>query len=127
MQDVLFKSSLLYFTTCIILYCGIVRIKESDYLFSASICVTSPLFVTLLRTFLCLIQKAWFPMGVERKNMIARLYREKPKAKNEGFFSVLSFPSFYLCLCSTGMADNVGSIFISHYFPSMNTRLLYGR
>ena len=29
---------------------------------------------------------------------------------------MLSFPSFYLCLCSTGMADNVGSIFISRYF-----------
>ena len=130
MQDVLLKRSLLYFTTCVILYCDIVLMKDSDYLFSASICVTGPLFVTLVRTFLFLIQKAWFPMRVELKNMITRLYREKPKAKNKpsgvSFLCYLSQAFIFVFVRQAWqiMLD----LFLSRVtFPSLNTRSLYRR
>ena len=83
------------FTTCVILYCSIVRIKDSDYLFPASVCVTSPLFVTLLRTFLFSIQLDF--TRVERKNISARLYAEKSqKPILKGVFLLLYLSQVFI-------------------------------
>ena len=90
--------------------------KDSAYLFSASICVTSLLFVTLLHTFLFSIPKGWFPT-LNGKTLALDYAKKSQNLRLKCFFLLYLSQIFIFYLFGpAGIADNVGTIFIPHYF-----------